>query len=187
MSGNGVILTQNWCPAYFFFFELESLFPIFGSYWVANTFNVVANVVNAGFLGFNAVLCHVTAFDFWGTCKRQGSSRRGLPLSYMASCCQGRHPGAQQFKHPVTSDFLGNIQIVGILMKHFRAHADGLSQIFKVGSETRGNFTILHHPSRFDEVRQPWSFSCNLSSWPSLCDDFLHLRLPVDSSVHPPT
>ena len=107
-------MTQNWCPAYFFFFELESLFPIFGSYWVANTFNVVANVVNAGFLGFDAVLCHVTAFDFWGTCKRQGSSRRGLPLSYMASCCQGRHPGAQQFKHPVTFDFLGNIQIVGV-------------------------------------------------------------------------
>ena len=45
--------TKNNCyPAYFFFFELESLLAIFGSYWVANTFNVVADVVNAGFLRY---------------------------------------------------------------------------------------------------------------------------------------
>ena len=44
------MLKQNSCAAYFLLFELESLLPIFCSYWVTNTFNVVAYVVNAGLL-----------------------------------------------------------------------------------------------------------------------------------------
>ena len=123
---------------------------------------------------------------FVSTCNRQGSSRSGLPLSYMAPCSQGHHPRAQQFKRTWNFWFLRQMQISKVI-----ACANGQSQIMSCLIFSLNLAEITHLFPLFDEVipswKQPWSFSCSLFSLSSPFAEFWHRPPPVDSSAHLPT